>query len=54
LKDFEAELLAFPRGKHDDQVDAFGYITYMLAPIIDSQHNYNLLIGGKKRNFMEY
>lgn len=25
LRDFEAELLAFPNGRHDDQVDAFAY-----------------------------
>jgi predicted phage terminase large subunit-like protein len=26
LSEFEAELLAFPNGKNDDQVDAFAYI----------------------------
>lgn len=29
LGDFEKELLTFPNGKHDDQVDAFSYITSM-------------------------
>jgi predicted phage terminase large subunit-like protein len=29
LNDFENELVYFQHGKHDDQVDAFAYITYM-------------------------
>lgn len=44
LKDFEDELLAFPRGRHDDQADAFGYISYMLAPVLDSNYKYNLTL----------
>ncbi|MFA6572446.1 MAG: phage terminase large subunit [Bacteroidota bacterium] len=30
LDDFEAELLAFPNGRHDDQVDAFAYIAVFI------------------------
>lgn len=33
LNDFENELIAFPNGKHDDQVDAFAYIAEMIEPI---------------------
>ncbi len=33
IADFESELLAFPNGKHDDQVDAFAYIAAILNPI---------------------
>lgn len=32
LTEFEKELLEFPAGKHDDQVDAFAYITQMINP----------------------
>lgn len=32
LDTFESELLSFPNGAHDDQVDAFCYLTYMLRP----------------------
>jgi predicted phage terminase large subunit-like protein len=31
LAEFENELLLFPNSSHDDQVDAFAYISYMLA-----------------------
>lgn len=31
LEDFEKELLIFPKGKHDDQVDALAYISQMIA-----------------------
>lgn len=30
LHDFESELLSFPTGKHDDQVDAFAYIHQLI------------------------
>ena len=32
LNDFEKELLEFPSGRHDDQVDAFAYIDKMIVP----------------------
>ncbi|MFH1052708.1 MAG: phage terminase large subunit [bacterium] len=31
LHDFEEELLMFPNATHDDQVDAFAYISYMVS-----------------------
>ena len=34
LAEFQAELLAFPAGKHDDMVDAFGLIGRMLDELI--------------------
>jgi predicted phage terminase large subunit-like protein len=34
LADFRAELLTFPAGKHDDQVDALGLIGQLLAIMI--------------------
>jgi len=33
---FENEMLAFPRGKHDDQVDAFAYLGLMLDSLIEA------------------
>jgi phage terminase large subunit-like protein len=33
---FENECLTFPRGKHDDQVDAFAYVGMMLDKIIEA------------------
>jgi predicted phage terminase large subunit-like protein len=33
---FENEMLAFPRGKHDDQVDAFAYLGLMLDALIEA------------------
>lgn len=33
---FENECLAFPRGKHDDQVDAFAYLGLMLDMLIEA------------------
>lgn len=33
LQDFEKELLLFPNGKHDDMVDAFAYISKLIAPV---------------------
>lgn len=33
---FENECLAFPRGKHDDQVDAFAYLGLMLDALIEA------------------
>lgn len=33
---FENEMLAFPRGKHDDQVDAFAYLGLMLDMLIEA------------------
>lgn len=35
--DFRAELLAFPSGKHDDQVDALGLIGQLLDKMVDGQ-----------------
>lgn len=34
IQDFTQELLVFPAGKHDDQVDAFGLIGRMLDELI--------------------
>lgn len=47
LGDFESELLAFPNGKNDDQVDALAYIT-MLCPASSS----NFLAGRKLKTGM--
>ncbi|MFN3780690.1 MAG: phage terminase large subunit, partial [Candidatus Kapaibacteriota bacterium] len=33
LDDFERELIEFPDSKHDDQVDAFSYISQIIEPI---------------------
>lgn len=33
---FEQELLTFPRGKHDDQVDAFAYLGLMLNDLLSA------------------
>lgn len=33
---FEEELVQFPRGKHDDQVDAFAYLGLMLLELIEA------------------
>lgn len=33
---FENEMLQFPRGKHDDQVDAFAYLGLMLHDLIEA------------------
>ncbi len=33
LETFESELIEFPNGKHDDQVDAFAYIAQLIEPI---------------------
>ena len=33
---FENECLTFPRGKHDDQVDAFAYLGLMLLELIEA------------------
>jgi hypothetical protein len=33
---FEEECLTFPRGKHDDQVDAFAYLGLMLDLLIEA------------------
>lgn len=35
--DFEAEMLAFPRGEHDDQVDAFSWIGLSLEKHVDAE-----------------
>jgi len=48
LSEFENELLNFPNGKNDDQVDAFAYITYMLNPILSAQNKFN--VASKLRN----
>lgn len=44
LGDFENELMMFPNGKYDDQVDAFAYIEKMLAPL----RNYKWPFATKK------
>ena len=36
LTEFEQELLQFPVGKHDDQVDAFAYIAQLIEPMTNS------------------
>jgi predicted phage terminase large subunit-like protein len=36
---FENECLTFPRGKHDDQVDAFAYLGLMLDKLIEAPTN---------------
>jgi phage terminase large subunit-like protein len=33
---FQDECLTFPRGKHDDQVDAFAYLGLMLLELIEA------------------
>ena len=33
---FENEMLSFPRGKHDDQVDAFAYLGLMLDHLLEA------------------
>ncbi len=45
LIEFERELLSFPHGKHDDQVDALAYIPNMLPP-----EQISLPGGAKKLN----
>jgi predicted phage terminase large subunit-like protein len=37
LPDFRAELLSFPAGKHDDQVDALGLIGQLLDKMLTGQ-----------------
>lgn len=37
LDDFERELIEFPDGKHDDQVDAFSYISQVIEPIASAK-----------------
>lgn len=46
LEVFEKELLQFPNAKHDDQVDAFAYIAYILSSTSD-----NNPIGKRLRGF---
>ena len=36
--DFRAELLSFPAGRHDDQVDALGLVGQLLNLMIEGQH----------------
>jgi predicted phage terminase large subunit-like protein len=36
--DFRAELLSFPAGRHDDQVDALGLVGQLLDVMIDGRH----------------
>jgi hypothetical protein len=38
---FRSELLSFPAGKHDDQVDALGLIGQLLDTILPGQHRPN-------------
>ena len=52
LIEFENELLNFPNSKHDDQVDAFSYITYMLNPILTNNTNIQVFKRFKKKNEM--
>jgi phage terminase large subunit-like protein len=33
---FENECLTFPRGKHDDQIDAFAYLGMMLDLLVEA------------------
>ena len=55
LNDFEEELLNFPNGKNDDQVDAFAYITYMLTPILSLTNKFNIVSkSGKLNNLLDY
>jgi hypothetical protein len=35
---FRSELLSFPAGKHDDQVDALGLVGQLLDTILPGQH----------------
>jgi hypothetical protein len=35
---FRAELLSFPAGKHDDQVDALGLVGQLLDQMVQGQH----------------
>jgi phage terminase large subunit-like protein len=37
LSDFEAELLKFPNGRNDDQVDALAYIGWMINDVSPPQ-----------------
>lgn len=37
LETFESELIEFPNGKHDDQVDAFAYIAQLIEPISSTE-----------------
>lgn len=37
LKEFETELMLFPNAKHDDQVDAFAYISFIIANITNQK-----------------
>ncbi|MFN3269575.1 MAG: hypothetical protein ACK42G_03200, partial [Candidatus Kapaibacteriota bacterium] len=37
LEEFERELLQFPDGNHDDQVDALAYVSQMIEPMTRSK-----------------
>lgn len=37
LETFETELVEFPNGRHDDQVDAFAYIAQLIEPISNAE-----------------
>jgi hypothetical protein len=37
--DFRAELLSFPAGRHDDQVDALGLVGQLLDRMIEGRHS---------------
>jgi predicted phage terminase large subunit-like protein len=39
---FEDEVINFPRGKHDDQVDALAYLGLMLDHVIEAQTDYEV------------
>lgn len=41
LADFERELLDFPSGEHDDQVDAFAYITQIITNTTNKNKTYS-------------
>jgi predicted phage terminase large subunit-like protein len=49
LNNFEEELLSFPNGKHDDQVDAFAYISTMLEPVIQAKKGFKYFISETNR-----
>ncbi|MCL2039628.1 MAG: phage terminase large subunit [Bacteroidetes bacterium] len=50
LADFEEEVLNFPNGRYDDQVDAFAYITYMLNPILTNNTKIQISKRYNKKN----
>lgn len=49
LDDFLAEVVKFPNGKHDDQVDSFAYIVQMIEPF----SNGRLIASARKIKTMQ-